>query len=75
MRKTQTNTDLFGERLPPDTQPLAARLKHHDRETFDYRLEHLQYLNSVSPKGLMYMLPPETHFLLAQSPPGCENIR
>jgi hypothetical protein len=66
MRKTQTNTDLFGERLPPDNQPLAATLKRHDRETFDYRLEHLQYLNSVFPKGLMYMLPPETHFLFQE---------
>jgi hypothetical protein len=62
----KTNTDLFGERLPPDSRSLAAGLKRHDRDTFNHRLEYLQYLDSVFPKGLTYMLPTETHFLFQE---------
>lgn len=63
--KTQ-NKDLFGTPLPENKVPLTSSLKRYDKNTFDHRLTRLQYLNSVFPKGMIYMLPTETHYLFQE---------
>jgi hypothetical protein len=59
--------DLFGKALPRRQAHLAASLHRLDSDTFDHRLERLQYLNTVFPKGMAYMLPPETHFIFQEA--------
>ena len=48
-------------------EPLTESLQCLDRDTFDHRLQRLQYLNKVFPKGMAYMLPPETHFIFQEA--------
>ncbi|MFC1463169.1 hypothetical protein ACFLQU_06175 [Verrucomicrobiota bacterium] len=58
--------DLLGHPLKAKPPYLAPTLQRFDKRTFQERLERLQHLQTVFPKGYGFLLPPESAFVLSE---------
>lgn len=58
--------DILGHPLKAKEPYLSRTLRKFDRDTFPHRLERLQHLQAVFPKGYGFMLPPESAFIMTE---------
>jgi hypothetical protein len=59
--------DLFGKPVRQRRNRFNIALEKYDKENFDERLTRLKWINSIFPKGYIYLLPPETAFIFDEA--------
>jgi len=59
--------DLFGKPIRKKEPRYARSLRKYDRDSFDERLNRLQYLQSIFPDGYGFLLPLESSYLLHEA--------